>query len=45
MSQYFLKSYENFGGDIHVKVDLSNCRKKTDLKNAAGIDTSNLALK
>ena len=24
MSQYFLKPYEPFGGDINVKVDLSN---------------------
>ena len=24
MSQYFPKSYESFGGDINVKVDLSN---------------------
>ena len=24
MSQYFPKSYEPFGGDINVKVDLSN---------------------
>ena len=32
-----------FGGDI--KVDLSNYATKTDLKDAAGIDTSNFALK
>ena len=24
MSQYFAKPYETFGGDINVKVDLSN---------------------
>ena len=24
MSQYFPKPYESFGGDINVKVDLSN---------------------
>ena len=24
MSQYFPKPYKPFGGDIHVKVDLSN---------------------
>ena len=28
MSQYFLKPYEPFGGDINVKVDLSNCTRK-----------------
>ena len=30
MSQYFPKPYEPFGGDINVKVDLSNYA--TDLK-------------
>ena len=33
MSQYFPKPYEPFGGDINVKVDLSNYAMKTDLKN------------
>ena len=32
MSQYFPKPYETFGGDIDVKVDLSNYAIKTDLK-------------
>ena len=32
MSQYFPKPYELFGGDINVKVDLSNYATKTDLK-------------
>ena len=32
MSQYFLKSYEPFGRDINVKVDLSNYATKNDLK-------------
>ena len=32
MSQYFPKPYEPFGGDISVKVDLSNYATKTDLK-------------
>ena len=32
MSQYFPKPYERFGGDINVKVDLSNYATKTDLK-------------
>ena len=45
MSQYFPKPYEPFGGDINVKVDLSNYAKKTDLKNVSHIDISNLALK
>ena len=45
MSQYIPKPYEPFGGDINVKVDLSNYATKTDLKNATGIDTSKLAAK
>ena len=45
MSQYFPKSYESFGGDINVKVDLSNYATAKDLKKATGIDTSKLALK
>ena len=43
--QYFPKSYEPFGGDIYVKVDLSNYTTKTDLKNATVTDTSDLASK
>ena len=43
MSEYFPKQYEQFGGDINVKVDLSNYATKADLKNATGIDTSKLA--
>ena len=45
MSQYFPKHYEPSGGDINVKVDLSNYAAKSDLKDATGIDTSNFALK
>ena len=45
MSQYFPKLCKPFGGDINVKVDLSNYARKTDLKNAAGIDASKLAAK
>ena len=45
MSQYFSEPYEPFGGDINVKVDLSNYATKTDLKKALGIDISNQALK
>ena len=32
MSQYFPKPFRNFGGNINVKVDLSNYATKTDLK-------------
>ena len=44
MSQYFPKPYEPFGGDINVKVDLSNYVTKTDLKNISHIDVSSYAL-
>ena len=37
MSEYFPKSYEPFGGDINLKVDLSNYATKSDLKNATGL--------
>ena len=45
MSQYVPKPYEPFEGNINAKVDLSNYATKTDLKNAAGIDTSKIASK
>ena len=45
MSQYFPKPFEPFGGDINVKVDLSNYAIKTDLKNISHIDVSSYALK
>ena len=45
MSQYFPKLYEPFGGDINVKVDLSNYATKIDIKNILHIDTSSFALK
>ena len=45
MSQYFPKPYEPFGGNVNVKVDLSNYAAKADLKNATGIDNSKLAAK
>ena len=32
MSQYFPKPYESFGGDINVKVDLSNYATRADNK-------------
>ena len=45
MSQYFPKSYEPFGGDINVKVDLSNYATKTDLKNVSNLDVGSFTLK
>ena len=45
MSQYFPKLYGPFGGDINVKVDLSNYATKADIKNVSHINTSSFALK
>ena len=45
MSQYFPKPYKPFGGNINVKVDLSNYATKGDIKNITHVDTSSLALK
>ena len=45
MSQSFPKQYEPFGGDINVKVGLSNYATKADIKNIVHIDTSSFALK
>ena len=45
MNQYFLKPFRSFGGNIKVKVDLSNYATKTDLKNVTHVDTSSFALK
>ena len=45
MSQYFPKPFRSFGGNINVKVDLSNYATKTDLKNITYVDTSRFALK
>ena len=45
MSLYFPKPFRSFGGNINVKVDLSNYATKTDLKNVTHVDTSNFALK
>ena len=45
MSQYFPKPYEPFGGDINVKVDLSNYATKTDIKNISHVDSSSFAIK
>ena len=45
MSQNFPKPYEPFGGDINVKVDLSNYATEADIKNISHVDTSSFALK
>ena len=45
MSQYFPKTFRSFGGNINIKVDLSNYATKTDLKNVTHVDTSSFALK
>ena len=45
MSQYFPKPYEPFGGDITVKVDLSNYATKTDLNNVSHVSVTSFALK
>ena len=45
MTQYFLKPYDPFGGDINVKVDLSSYAIKKDVKNITHVDTSSFALK
>ena len=44
MSQYFPKPYEPFGGDINVKVDLSNYAAKVGIKHISHVDTSSFAL-
>ena len=38
-------TYEPFGGDINVIIDLSNYATKTDIKNISHVDTSSFALK
>ena len=45
MSQYFLKPYEPFGGDINVKVDISNYATKADIKRISHVDTSRFSWK
>ena len=45
MSQYLPKPCEPFGGDINVKVDLSNYATKADIKNISHVDTSSFVLK
>ena len=45
MSQHFPKPSEPYGGDINVRVDVSNYATKTDIKNISHVDTSSFALK
>ena len=45
MSQYFPKPYEPFGGDINVKVDVSNYATKADIENISHVNTSSFSLK
>ena len=45
MSQYFPKPFRSFGGNINVKIDLSNYATKTGLKNVTHVVTSSVALK
>ena len=45
MSQYFPKPFRSLGGNINVKVDLSNYATKSDIKNISHVDTSSFALK
>ena len=39
MSQYFPKPDEPFGGDINVKVVLSNYATKANIKNNSHVDS------
>ena len=43
--QYFPKPFRSFGGNINVKVDLSNYATKADIKNISHVDTARFALK
>ena len=40
MIKFIPESFELFGGDINVTVDLSNYATKTDLKNVTHVNTS-----
>ena len=44
-SQYFSKPFRSLGGNVNVKIDLSNYATKIDLENVTHVDTSNFALK
>ena len=41
----FKSSCSHFGGNINVKVNLSNYATKSDLENVIHVDISNFALK
>ena len=45
MSQYFLKPYERSCENVKVELSLSNYVAKAGLKEATGVDTSNIAAK
>ena len=45
MSQHFPRPFRSFGGNINIKVDLSNYATKADIKNITHVDTSRFALK
>ena len=45
MCQYFPQPFRSFGGNVNIKVDLSNYVTKNDLKNVTHVDTSSFALK
>ena len=45
MSQHFPKPYGSFGGDINVKIDLSDYSTMDDIKNITHVDTSSFTLK
>ena len=45
MSQYIPELYKPLGGDINIKVELSNYATKADVKNISHIDTLSFALK
>ena len=44
MNEYFLKP-KSLGANVKVELDLSNYATKADLKNAAGVNTSDFAKK
>ena len=45
MSQYFPKPFRNLGGNINVKVGISNYATKADIENISHLDTSSFAVK
>ena len=42
-SQYFPKPLKSFGGNINVKIHMSNYATKADLKNVTEVDASKLS--